>query len=74
MAKYTGSISLVDMSDIVATAGVGISHSEVLYAVSSTSSTPPDLEKATLTTIDGNILSFAEIGSNFYIANNVLYA
>ena len=32
MAKYTGSISLVNMSDIVATAGVGISHSEVLYA------------------------------------------
>lgn len=74
MAKYTGSISLVDMSDITATAGVGISHSEVLYAVSSTSSTPPDLEKATLTTIDGNILSFDKIDSNFYIANNILYA
>lgn len=74
MAKYTGSISLVDMSDITATAGVGISHSEVLYAVSNTSSTPPDLEKATLTTIDGNILNFAEIDSNFYIADNILYA
>ena len=29
MAKYTGSISLVDMSDITATAGVGISHTKV---------------------------------------------
>ena len=74
MAKYTGSISLVDMSDMITTSGVGISHSEVLYAVSDTSSTPPDLEKTTLTTIDGNILNFAEIDSNFYIANDVLYA
>lgn len=74
MAKYTGSISLVDVSDMITTSGVGISHSEVLYAVSDTSSTPPDLEKTTLTTIDGNILNFAEIDSNFYIANDVLYA
>ena len=74
MAKYTGSISLVDVSDMISTSGVGISHSEVLYAVSNTSSTPPDLEKATLTTIDGNILNFAEINSNFYIADNILYA
>ena len=74
MAKYTGSISLVDMSDMITTSGVGISHSEVLYAVSDTSSTPPDLEKTTLTTIDGNILNFAEIDSNFYIANDILYA
>ena len=74
MAKYTGSISLVDVSDMISTSGVGISHSEVLYAVSNTSSTPPDLEKATLTTIDGNILNFAEIDSNFYIADNILYA
>ena len=74
MAKYTGSISLVDVSDMISTSGVGISHSEVLYAVSNTNSTPPDLEKATLTTIDGNILNFAEIDSNFYIADNILYA
>lgn len=74
MAKYTGSISLVDVSDMITTAGVGISHSEVLYAVSNTSSTPPDLEKTTLTTIDGNILNFAEIDSNFYLADNILYA
>ena len=74
MAKYTGSISLVDVSDMITTSGVGISHSEVLYAVSDTSSTPPDLEKTTLTTIDGNILNFAEIDSNFYIANDILYA
>lgn len=74
MAKYTGSISLVDVSDMITTAGVGISHSEVLYAVSDTSSTPPDLEKTTLTTIDGNILNFAEIDSNFYISNDILYA
>ena len=44
MAKYTGSISLVDVSDMISTSGVGISHSEVLYAVSNTSSTPPDLD------------------------------
>ena len=74
MAKYTGSISLVDVSDMISTSGVGISHSEVLYAVSNTSSTPPDFKKTTLTTIDGNILNFAEIDSNFYIADNILYA
>jgi hypothetical protein len=43
MAKYTGSISLVNMSDIVATAGVGISHSEVLYALSGSGDLPPEL-------------------------------
>ena len=74
MAKYTGSISLVDVSDMITTAGVGISHSEVLYAVSNTNTTPPDLEKTTLTTINGNILNFAENDSNFCIVDNILYA
>lgn len=75
MARYTGSISLVDMSDITATAGVGISHSKVLYALSSTGDLPPDLEGASLK-IDGvdGTLSFNDLGTSFHIENDILYA
>ena len=75
MAKYTGSISLVDMSDITATAGVGISHTKVLYALSSTGDLPPDLEGASLKVdgVDGT-LSFNELGTTFHIENSILYA
>lgn len=75
MARYTGSISLVDMSDITATAGVGISHSKVLYALSSTGDLPPDLEGASLKIngVDG-ILSFNDLGTSFHIENGILYA
>ena len=59
MARYTGSISLVDMSDITATAGVGISHSKVLYALSSTGDLPPDLEGASLKIVL-SIIDFGE--------------
>ena len=46
MAKYTGNISLIDMSDITATAGVGIEKTEVKYAVStSVSETPINWEE-----------------------------
>lgn len=75
MAKYTGSISLVDMSDITATAGVGISHSKVLYALSSTGDLPPDLVGASLT-IDGidGALSFNDLGTSFHVEKGILYA
>lgn len=75
MARYTGSISLVDMSDITATAGVGISHSRVLYALSSTGDLPPDLEGASLKIngVDGT-LSFNDLGTSFHIENGILYA
>ena len=75
MARYTGSISLVDMSDVIATAGVGISHSKVLYALSSTGDLPPDLEGASLKIngVDGT-LSFNDLGTSFHIENGILYA
>ena len=75
MAKYTGSISLVDMSDITATAGVGISHTKVLYALSSTGDLPPDLEGASLE-VDGvdGALSFSDLGTSFHVENGILYA
>lgn len=75
MARYTGSISLVDMSDITATAGVGISHSKILYALSSTGDLPPDLEGASLKIngVDGT-LSFNDLGTSFHIENGILYA
>ena len=75
MAKYTGSISLVDMSDITATAGVGISHTKVLYALSSTGDLPPDLEGASLEVdgVDGT-LSFSDLGTSFHIERGILYA
>ena len=75
MARYIGSISLVDMSDITATAGVGISHSKVLYALSSTGDLPPDLEGASLKIngVDGT-LSFNDLGTSFHIENSILYA
>ena len=75
MAKYTGSISLVDMSDITATAGVGISHTKVLYALSSTGDLPPDLEGASLKVdgVDGT-LSFNDLGTTFHVENSILYA
>ena len=75
MAKYTGSISLVDMSDITATAGVGISHTKVLYALSSTGDLPPDLEGASLEVdgVDGT-LSFSDLGTSFHVENGILYA
>lgn len=62
------------MSDITSTAGVGISNTKILYMVSSIGTVPPDLEETTLTTTEGDILSFSEIGSSFHVVNNILYA
>ena len=75
MAKYTGSISLVNMSDIVATAGVGISHSEVLYALSGSGDLPPELQDTGLT-INGveGTLDFSDLGTTFQVENNIAYA
>ena len=75
MAKYTGSISLVNMSDIVATAGVGISHSEVLYALSGSGDLPPELQDTGLTVngVEGT-LDFSDLGTTFQVENNIAYA
>ena len=71
MATYTGSISLVDMSDITATAGRGISHSKILYAVSSSGDAPPDIKNNSLVTTTGDILTFSELGTSFHIENGI---
>ena len=74
MATYKGKVSLVNMSDITASAGVGISHSKILYIVSSTGDAPPDLKESSLTSISGDILAFADLGTSFHIQNGLLYA
>ena len=71
-----GSISLVDMSDITKTAGVGIKNTEVYYAASSSGTTPPDLEDALLKTeINGGevVLSFSSLGTTFQIEDGLLF-
>lgn len=74
MAKYIGSVSLVNISDVAATAGVGISHSKILYIISSTGNVPPDLEDVPLVSTSGDILEFADLGTSFLIEDEVLYA
>ena len=74
MAKYIGSVSLVNISDVAATAGVGISHSKILYIISSTGNVPPDLEDVPLVSTSGDILEFVDLGASFLIEDEVLYA
>ena len=73
MAKYSGSVSLVNMSDITATAGRGISHSEILYAISSTGDVPPGLQDSSLVSTSGDILTFSEMGTSFHVEDGILY-
>lgn len=42
MAVYTGKVNLINMSNITATAGVGIQRTEVLYASSDSGTEPPE--------------------------------
>ena len=75
-SKVKGSISLVNMSDIVKTAGVGIKNTEVYYATSNSGTVPPELEDASLKTeLNGEIitLSFASLGTSFLLEDEVLF-
>ena len=74
MAVYTGKVNLINMSNITATAGVGIQSTRILYTTSSSGTVPPDLEGVELVTIDGDILDFASTGSSFHVINEVLWA
>lgn len=73
MAVYTGKVNLINMSNITATAGVGIQRTEILYAISYSGVVPPDLEDVDLTT-DNGIITFASTGASFKVANGILYA
>ena len=71
MAKYIGSVSLVNISDVAATAVVGISHSKILYIISGTGNVPPDLEDVPLVSTSGDVLIFADLGTSFLIEDEV---
>lgn len=74
MAVYRGKVDIVNMSNITATAGVGIQSSRTLYVISNSGNVPPDLVDVNLTTTDGNILTFASTGATFKVVNNILMA
>ena len=73
MAVYTGKVNLINMSNITATAGVGIQRTEVLYATSNSGSVPPDLANVELTTENG-VISFSSIGTSFQVIDDILWA
>lgn len=72
MAVYTGKINLINMSAITANVAVGIQRTEVLYAISSSNSIPPDLEDVELTTENG-IIGFASTGASFQIIDDIVW-
>ena len=74
MAVYRGKVDIVNMSNITATAGVGIQSSRTLYVISNSGNVPPDLVDVNLTTTDGNTLTFASTGATFKVVNNILMA
>lgn len=74
MAVYRGKIDLVNMSDITASAGVGIKNAQSYYLITDNGRVPPDLATTELITVDGNILSFSNVDSSFQIINNILWA
>lgn len=74
MAVYTGKVNLINMSNITATAGVGIQSTYILYAVSNSGDVPPDLEGTNLITLEGEILSFASTGFSFHVIDGILWA
>lgn len=74
MAVYRGKIDIVNMSNIAATAGVGIQNTRILYAISNSGVVPPDLVDASLTTTEGDVLTFASTGSSFRVIDGVLWA
>lgn len=74
MAVYRGKIDIVNMSNIAATAGVGIQNTRILYAISNSGVVPPDLVDASLTTTEGDVLTFASTGSSFRVIDGILWA
>ena len=74
MAVYTGKVSLINMSNITAAAGVGIQSTHILYATSSSGIVPPDLDGVELKTSEGDILDFASTGSSFHVIDGIMWA
>ena len=74
MAVYRGKIDIVNMSNIAATAGVGIQNTRILYAISNSGVVPPDLVDVSLTTTEGDVLTFASTGSSFRVIDGILWA
>lgn len=74
MAVYRGKIDLVNMSDITASAGVGIRNAQSYYLITDNGRVPPDLASTELVTIEGDILSFSSVDSSFQIIDNILWA
>lgn len=74
MAVYRGKVDIVNMSNITATAGVGIQSSQTLYVISNSGNVPPDLVDVNLTTTTNEILTFASTGATFKVIDGVLWA
>lgn len=74
MAVYRGKVDIVNMSNITATAGVGIQSSQTLYVISNSGNVPPDLVDVNLTTTTDEILTFASTGATFKVVDGVLWA
>lgn len=74
MAVYRGKVDIVNMSNITATAGVGIQSSQTLYVISNSGNVPPDLVDVNLTTTTNEILTFASTGATFKVVDGVLWA
>lgn len=74
MVSFNGVISLVDMSDVTGEAGIGIVKTEVLYAISNSGVTPPELDSIPLSTSTNNILKFNHNNVSFLVQNDILYA
>lgn len=74
MAVYTGKVNLINMSNITATAGVGIQSTRILYATSDSGAVPPDLDGVELKTNEDEILDFASTGSSFHVIDGIIWA
>lgn len=69
MAKYTGKVSLVNMSDITATAGVGIERTEITYGKSASVAETPTDWKATISEVEIGAGEFLWTKTTFYYSN-----
>lgn len=69
MAKYTGKVSLVNMSDITATAGVGIERTEVTYGKSASVAETPIDWKTTISEVEVGAGEFLWTKTTFYYSN-----
>lgn len=69
MAKYTGKVSLVNMSDITATAGVGIEKTEITYGKSASVAETPIDWKTTISEVGIGAGEFLWTKTTFYYSN-----